>query len=135
MTAASRSAASARVSAAIASATAGEASRPPRSGTGATATRSPSAGNRVASPATTVRASSRASGSWTMSGTGSTVGGGPGPWVRFGTSRAASVADVGVAARDGLVLHELTPLAGSLEDAYLALTQDEVEYHAGGESA
>jgi ABC-2 type transport system ATP-binding protein len=28
------------------------------------------------------------------------------------------------------VLHELTPLAGSLEDAYLALTEDDVEYHA-----
>jgi ABC-2 type transport system ATP-binding protein len=37
-----------------------------------------------------------------------------------------------LAARDGIVLHELTPVAGSLEDAYLALTQDEVEYHAGG---
>ena len=40
-----------------------------------------------------------------------------------------------LAARDGIVLHELTPVAGSLEDAYLALTQDEVEYHAGGEAA
>ena len=29
------------------------------------------------------------------------------------------------------MLHELTPLAGSLEDAYLALTEDDVEYHAG----
>src|SRR5690606_13176373 len=37
-----------------------------------------------------------------------------------------------LAAQHGLVLHELTPVAGSLEDAYLALTQDEVEYHAGG---
>jgi ABC-2 type transport system ATP-binding protein len=37
-----------------------------------------------------------------------------------------------LAARDGIVLHELTPVSGSLEDAYLALTQDEVEYHAGG---
>jgi len=37
-----------------------------------------------------------------------------------------------LAAQGGLVLHELTPVAGSLEDAYLALTQDEVEYHAGG---
>lgn len=37
-----------------------------------------------------------------------------------------------LAARDGLVLHELSPVSGSLEDAYLALTQDEVEYHAGG---
>lgn len=37
-----------------------------------------------------------------------------------------------LAARAGVVLHELSPLTGSLEDAYLALTQDEVEYHAGG---
>ncbi|WP_166868059.1 ABC transporter ATP-binding protein [Salinibacterium sp. ZJ70] len=37
-----------------------------------------------------------------------------------------------LAAQSGIVLHELAPLAGSLEDAYLALTQDEVEYHAGG---
>ncbi len=37
-----------------------------------------------------------------------------------------------LAARDGVVLHELTTLGGSLEEAYLALTQDEVEYHAGG---
>jgi ABC-2 type transport system ATP-binding protein len=37
-----------------------------------------------------------------------------------------------LAASESVVLHELTPAAGSLEDAYLALTQDEVEYHAGG---
>jgi ABC-2 type transport system ATP-binding protein len=37
-----------------------------------------------------------------------------------------------LAARNGIVLHELSPQAGSLEDAYLALTKDEVEYHAGG---
>ena len=35
-----------------------------------------------------------------------------------------------LAAGSGVVLHELTPLAGSLEDAYLALTEDDVEYHA-----
>jgi ABC-2 type transport system ATP-binding protein len=32
------------------------------------------------------------------------------------------------AARDGVVLHELTPLSASLEEAYLELTQDDVEY-------
>lgn len=38
-------------------------------------------------------------------------------------------ADVGdVAARHGIALHELTPLTGSLEDAYMALTHDAVEY-------
>jgi ABC-2 type transport system ATP-binding protein len=35
-----------------------------------------------------------------------------------------------VAAREGLVLHELTPQRASLEDAYLSLTGDAVEYHA-----
>jgi ABC-2 type transport system ATP-binding protein len=38
-----------------------------------------------------------------------------------------------LAAGHGVVLHELVALAGSLEDAYLSLTQDEVEYHAGGQ--
>lgn len=36
------------------------------------------------------------------------------------------------AARAGIVLHELTPLKASLEEAYMALTQNEVEYRAGG---
>ena len=40
-----------------------------------------------------------------------------------------------VAARDGLVLHELTPQRASLEQAYLALTGDSVEYHTGPTSA
>ncbi|WP_213815056.1 ABC transporter ATP-binding protein [Glaciihabitans sp. dw_435] len=40
-----------------------------------------------------------------------------------------------LAARSGIVLHELTPAVGSLEDAYLSLTQDVVEYHAGGTPA
>jgi ABC-2 type transport system ATP-binding protein len=33
-----------------------------------------------------------------------------------------------LAARDGIVLHELTPLRASLEDAYMNLTGDAVEY-------
>ncbi|GAB3143438.1 ABC transporter ATP-binding protein [Marisediminicola antarctica] len=37
-----------------------------------------------------------------------------------------------LAASAGLALHELTPVAGSLEEAYMSLTQNEVEYHAGG---
>ena len=28
------------------------------------------------------------------------------------------------------MLHELTPVVSSLEDAYMALTKDEVEYHS-----
>ncbi|GAA0417413.1 ABC transporter ATP-binding protein [Leifsonia naganoensis] len=40
-----------------------------------------------------------------------------------------SAAQVGeAAARSGVVLHELTPLSASLEEAYLELTHDEVEY-------
>jgi ABC-2 type transport system ATP-binding protein len=33
-----------------------------------------------------------------------------------------------MAARDGLRIHELTPITASLEDAFMELTQDEVEY-------
>jgi ABC-2 type transport system ATP-binding protein len=40
-----------------------------------------------------------------------------------------------LAASGGVVLHELTPAVGSLEDAYLTLTQDDVEYHARGVDA
>ena len=47
-----------------------------------------------------------------------------------------SSAQIGeLAAGAGVVLHELSPVAGSLEDAYLTLTQDSVEYHAGAASA
>jgi ABC-2 type transport system ATP-binding protein len=35
-----------------------------------------------------------------------------------------------IAARAGAVLHELTPMGASLEEAYMALTKDEVEYQA-----
>jgi ABC-2 type transport system ATP-binding protein len=34
------------------------------------------------------------------------------------------------AAHAGIPLHELTPMRASLEDAYMALTQDEVEYRS-----
>ncbi|TFD79448.1 ABC transporter ATP-binding protein [Cryobacterium fucosi] len=36
------------------------------------------------------------------------------------------------AAGAGIVLHELTGIGASLEDAYMALTQNEVEYRTGG---
>lgn len=39
---------------------------------------------------------------------------------------AARIGDL--AADRGIALHELTPTTGSLEDAYLALTGDSVEY-------
>ena len=37
-----------------------------------------------------------------------------------------------LAAAERIVLHELTPTVGSLEDAYMQLTADDVEYLAGG---
>ena len=43
--------------------------------------------------------------------------------------RSAAVGEV--AASNGIVLHELTPLRGSLEDAYMNLTADSVEYRTG----
>lgn len=36
-----------------------------------------------------------------------------------------------VAAREGIVLHELTPQQASLEEAFMALTGESVEFHAG----
>ena len=41
---------------------------------------------------------------------------------------AVQIGDAAAAA--GIALHELTPLSASLEEAYLELTQDEVEYHS-----
>ncbi len=37
-----------------------------------------------------------------------------------------------LAARNGIALHELTPQQASLEDAFMRLTGDAVEYHAAG---
>jgi ABC-2 type transport system ATP-binding protein len=37
-----------------------------------------------------------------------------------------------LAFRDGLRVHELTPITASLEDAFMELTQDEVEYRPSG---
>jgi ABC-2 type transport system ATP-binding protein len=39
-----------------------------------------------------------------------------------------------LAAKEGIVLHELTPTVGSLEDAYLQLTADDVEYRSTSET-
>jgi ABC-2 type transport system ATP-binding protein len=40
-----------------------------------------------------------------------------------------------IAAQQGIVLHELTPHQASLEDAFMALTGDSVEYHAAAFAA
>ncbi len=46
--------------------------------------------------------------------------------------RGVEAARVGeLAGRHGLVLHELTLVSSSLEDAFMTLTADAVEYHAG----
>jgi ABC-2 type transport system ATP-binding protein len=45
--------------------------------------------------------------------------------VGFGAPRIGEVA-----ARGAVVLHELTPVSSTLEDAYMALTADAVEFHA-----
>ena len=39
------------------------------------------------------------------------------------------------AARAGIALHELTPVHGSLEDAYMQLTAEDVEFHSAAVSA
>jgi ABC-2 type transport system ATP-binding protein len=40
--------------------------------------------------------------------------------------------DIGdIAAREGIPVHELTPQLASLEEAFMELTQDSVEYHGG----
>ncbi|WP_449277522.1 ATP-binding cassette domain-containing protein [Leucobacter sp. GX24907] len=45
------------------------------------------------------------------------------------TAHGLGAADIGrAAAQHGIELHELTPVSGSLEDAYLALTRDQLEY-------
>jgi ABC-2 type transport system ATP-binding protein len=45
--------------------------------------------------------------------------------------RGLTSAQIGeTAARDGLVLHELTPQQASLEEAFMSLTGESVEYHA-----
>ncbi len=38
-----------------------------------------------------------------------------------------------LAAEGGIVLHELSPRRASLEDAFMELTQDSIEFHAAGE--
>jgi ABC-2 type transport system ATP-binding protein len=63
-----------------------------------------------------------------------------GPDVTITTTEAGALSITGltapvigdIAAAAGIPLHELTPVAASLEEAYMELTQDDVEYHAGG---
>ena len=57
---------------------------------------------------------------------GATVAAGDGGSLSVEGLTAAHIGDL--AARDGLRIHELTPIAASLEDAFMELTQDDVEY-------
>ena len=59
---------------------------------------------------------------------GATVTRGPDGELRVSDMTSAQIGDL--AAAHGLPLHELTPLSASLEDAYLSLTRDEVEYRS-----
>jgi ABC-2 type transport system ATP-binding protein len=53
--------------------------------------------------------------------------------IEVGGLTAEQIGDA--AAANGLVLHELTPLQASLEEAFMDLTRDEVEFHATAGSA
>ena len=57
---------------------------------------------------------------------GAKVGDGDGGSLTVEGLTAPQIGDL--AARDGLRVHELTPITASLEDAFMELTQDEVEY-------
>ena len=57
---------------------------------------------------------------------GATVAAGDGGSLSVEGLTARQIGDL--AARDGLRIHELTPIAASLEDAFMELTHDEVEY-------
>ncbi|MFT3942255.1 MAG: ABC transporter ATP-binding protein [Ancrocorticia sp.] len=47
--------------------------------------------------------------------------------------RGLQAASIGyLCARDGITLHELTPIKDSLEEAYMHLTRDDIEYQTGG---
>jgi ABC-2 type transport system ATP-binding protein len=57
---------------------------------------------------------------------GATVSDGGGGALTVEGLSASEIGDL--AFRDGVRIHELTPVAASLEDAFMELTQDEVEY-------
>jgi ABC-2 type transport system ATP-binding protein len=61
-----------------------------------------------------------------LSAAGAQVGDGDGDTLTVEGMTAAQIGDL--ANRDGLRIHELTPITASLEDAFMELTQDDVEY-------
>jgi ABC-2 type transport system ATP-binding protein len=64
---------------------------------------------------------------------GATLTGGSDGAVDVYGLEAARIGEL--AAANGVVLHELTPHRASLEEAYMELTQDSVEFHATGKVA
>jgi ABC-2 type transport system ATP-binding protein len=62
--------------------------------------------------------------------TGASVEGGPDGVLTVRSMEAAQIGDI--AAEHGIALHELSPQNASLEAAFMELTRDSVEYHAGG---
>jgi ABC-2 type transport system ATP-binding protein len=63
-----------------------------------------------------------------LAGPGITITSTTPQWLEVTGSTAQAVGEAAAAAQ--IVLHELTPVTGSLEDAYMALTQESVEYHS-----
>jgi len=63
-----------------------------------------------------------------LAGPGVTIASTAPQWLEVTGSTAQAIGEVAAASQ--LVLHELTPVIGSLEDAYMALTQGSVEYHS-----
>jgi ABC-2 type transport system ATP-binding protein len=61
-----------------------------------------------------------------LTASGATVGDGDGGSLTIEGLTASQIGDL--AASDGLRVHELTPITASLEDAFMELTQNEVEY-------
>ncbi len=65
-----------------------------------------------------------------LTAAGAKVGAGEAGVLTIEGLTAPQIGDL--AARDGLRVHELTPITASLEDAFMELTQDEVEYRPSG---
>jgi ABC-2 type transport system ATP-binding protein len=63
-----------------------------------------------------------------LAGPGVTVTSSTPQWLEVTGSTAQRIGEVAAAAQ--AVLHELTPVNASLEEAYMALTQESVEYHS-----
>jgi ABC-2 type transport system ATP-binding protein len=63
-----------------------------------------------------------------LAGPGITITSTTPQWLEVTGSTAQAIGEAAAEAR--VVLHELTPVSGSLEDAYMALTQESVEYHS-----